>query len=64
MDTNHHVIALRELLGNEATSLTVSQKTLEPFVGEITFFWWCMWVVVLVFLMVTYIIKPLLKKQK
>ncbi len=64
MDTNHKIIVLKELLGNEATDLNASQKALEPFVENITFFWWCVWVAVLVFLILTYIIKPLLKKQK
>ncbi len=60
--TSTPVVALEFLTGNEPTSLNATQEWLMPHASLITSLWWVLWVTVIVFMVSTYIIKPLLHK--
>ena len=60
-DITSPLVELNQLQGNEPASLHPLQTTLLPHVTTITNIWWVMWMGVLVFIITSYIIKPILK---
>lgn len=56
------LLVLKSLAGNSPVSLTPLQNALAPYEGWMAIVWWSMWVATLGYLMLRYIIIPLLRK--
>ncbi len=55
------LLELHQLQGNEPTTLNALQTALSPHLTTIIALWWVVWMGVLVFMITSYIIKPILK---
>ncbi len=57
------VMVLRPLAGNSPPSHNVMQQFLFPHLSVLQTVWWCIWCAVLVYLIVAYIVVPLVRPR-
>jgi len=60
----HTLIILEELEGNPPAELNKVQHVIEPYSDAIGVVWWLLWFFVLMFVVVKYLLVPLIRKRK
>lgn len=57
---DYKIITLKDLEGNDQISLSGLQNWLHPHSESIILFWWTLWILTLLFLLIKFIIKPVI----
>ncbi len=64
MDAEKNIITLPGQEGNPVATPTPLQAAMTPYLGDIALFWWVVWLGTLSYVLLTYIIIPVIKRMK